>query len=100
MLDQRDKPVPIDLTLLFFAPKELSKREIELIDALDWYQPDREAHPGRQTIILVSEQKLRSCLREDFEPYALEDIGLKHLRAVDYIDPVLHRWDRDMFYHA
>ena len=100
MNDQYGNSVPDDLVVLDFAPKELSSEELVKIDAIDWYRPDLDAHPGFKNMILVSYCMLAKCIVGTFDGTDPQDCGLESISAVDYIESVLHRWGSDGFYHA
>ena len=100
MKDQYNKDVPDDLVVLDLKPSELAEAEIEKIDRINWYEPNRDVHPGFQNIILVSYAALSECLYGAIDGTEPSDVGIGILKAVDYIDRPLHRLEHNSFYHA
>lgn len=100
MNDQYGNLAPDDLTSLDINPAELTSQELGIIDALDWYQPSREFHPGFQGMVLVSWSALEDKGLGYVAGSRPENIGLR-LRGVEKIEHCLHRWSvEDGFYHA
>ena len=97
--DQYDEYAPGDLTVLCLTPADLTEEQCRVVTGLTWYQPAREHHGSYAALILVSREALRD-VGVWWAEYSLEDAGLKHLHAVEKIEPCLYRWDEKQFYHA